>query len=104
MINIEDYRAGRLKTYSLDEVKERCDLAGGGTEQRGDRMKPLKEICPACGNMMTVSYSSFGFTRNGTNFIIEDVGRLECPICHEMSFTRKQTDALHKKRAIAKKL
>ena len=53
---------------------------------------------------MTVSYSSFGFTRNGTNFIIEDVGRLECPICHEMSFTRKQTDALHKKRAIAKKL
>lgn len=44
------------------------------------------------------SRGPFGYERNGIPFVIEDVERLECPMCHEMSFTREQSKALHARR------
>ena len=67
-------------------------------------MGESKRACPACGNAMRPSRGPFGYVRDGASFVIEDVERLECPMCHEMSFTVEQSKALHARRDEALKV
>ncbi len=53
---------------------------------------------------MRPSRGPFGYVRDGASFVIEDVERLECPMCHEMSFTVEQSKALHARRGEALKV